>query len=196
MTMKRHIKASEVKPGMEIEWRKDGWTHSGTIAVAREAGFSQPLMHLQNTEHLWEYVGLDQEVTVLREAQPEEPTAFGACVEVAGAKYVMASHFSQARWIDEYDQWNRWGTLCERGPVEVKPNPFGTPAQDATEPRMWDRWEDVPDMVAVRTENGVVVARRYGDCVYRLFSDGDWGRSMLTAHDLNVLAPLTEVPDA
>lgn len=186
--MTRKIKASEVREGMEIRWEEDGAVIRLPVFEVME-GTCGRVSFVPESRTPW-HVKRDQVVTVLREPQPDEPTEFGAAVEVAGVKYVLASHFSQARWVDEYDQWNRWGTLCERGPVEVKPNPFATPSQDATEPRTWERWEDVPEMTPVRVIE--TPYRKVGDHI-ECKPVNAWEPAFTDEYELNEYSPLTEV---
>lgn len=198
------IEARDVKPGMEIEWTDNGWTYSGTISEAQRSGCSRPSMSFQNTDQVWQHVAADQEVTVLSDPQPEEPTAFGAAVEVAGVKYVRIDHREYSSldyqpWMDSFEgSYSHWNQLTSLGPVTVViRDPFATPEMhDATEFRKWDRWGDVPDMTAVRARNIKGLFRRNGDRVERLLGKDCWRTSPLTPITLNSVIPFTEVRDA
>lgn len=188
----RTITASEIKPGMEIEYEHGDWTFRVVVGRCEE---SHGEVWVFSVAGVGRFLENGQKVTVLSEPQPDEPTAFGACVEVAGERFVCTRPKHAYAWkqlgMGDSNSYS-WYGVTEHGHVTViNPDPFANTEQ--REPRVWDRWADVPDMVAVRTKSGVVVARRDGDCVYRLFSDGDWARSILTARDLNFLAPFTEV---
>ena len=199
--MTRKIKAQDVKPGMTVEWTDRNWKHSGTIAKARLLGGAFPFVAFWSAEDKCQTAELDQEVTVLKEAQPEEPNEFGARVVVDGVQFIRRGGDTTYAWEASSGTCFTWDDLLRLGQVAVVPDqgwtvPTDTPeVQAATEPRKWDRWEDVLDMVVVRTKVEQVVVRRAGDRIERLFSNNKWKSSFLTARDLNFFAPFTEVRD-
>lgn len=196
--MTRKIKARDVKPGMEIKWTENGWTYQGTPIKIEQRGFPTLSIAFRSARSGWQYVDPDQEVTVLKEAQPDEPTAFGSAVEVAGVKYVRIAprdllHSDAQPWLSDVGIRRSWGEICDNGPVTIiNADPFDLPAQGATEPRKWDRWEDVPDMVAVRSTTGNV-HRKAPDRTELQALDGEWWPSILVTSKLCSLAPFTEV---
>lgn len=115
--MTRKIKAQDVKPGMKVEFTHEGWTSSGIVDSVWTQGtqtwfYSQP-------NNARRYLSSNQEVTVLAEPQPEEPTAFGACVEVAGVKYVRCDD-DELEWkSSDGDGWWGWIDFCNKGHVTV-----------------------------------------------------------------------------
>lgn len=198
----KQIKASEVREGMEIRWEEDGAVITLPVFEVMTADCGR-VSFVPESRTPW-HVKRDQVVTVLREPQPDEPTAFGAAVEAGGVWFVRVDVVDVRAFEDsDFQPWQSesliqctWAEVCEQGPVTIiNADPFSPPAQDATEPRTWDRWEDVPDMVAVRSGLIADAFRRSGDHVERLFRVG-WAGSTLTAAILNAAAPFTEVPDA
>lgn len=188
--MTRKIKAQDVKPGMKVEFTREGWTSSGIVDSVWTQGtqtwfYSQP-------SNARRYLSSNQEVTVLAEPQSPEPTAFGACVEVAGKKYVRVDEHEPA-WVSNDDhKWDYWADILDAGPVTViNPAPFASTEPRA--PRVWDRWADVPDRVTVRVSSNALPYRKVGDRIeYRL--GGSWVPAFSDEHDLNEFSPFTEVP--
>ena len=146
----RQIKASEVKPGMEIEWTKDGVLHRLTpnrISTCRSnSPFTGPDRctvtghNLHAEEGGLQWVSVDQEVTVLSEpapAQPEEPTEFGAKITVDGRQFLRAPLHSSdpTPWLSQLDNiWRDWDYLINMGPVTVVPDQGWTvPVETATD---------------------------------------------------------------
>lgn len=170
--MTRKIKAQDLKPGMKIEWTEYGWTHSGTVSEVQDPNRSSLFISFRAADELWMCVDKDLKVTVLKDPQPEEPTAFGACVEVAGVKYVRCDD-DELEWKSSAgDGWWGWIDLCDKGHVTVvNPDPFAS--AEPREPRVWDRWEDVPQMTAVRVQGLESLFRKRGCDVERL-SCGEW----------------------
>lgn len=185
--MTRIIKASEVKPGMEVQFDLSGWDVKGTVAtvdvcphavwIYTEKCFGMPL-------------DLDSPVTVLSKpapAQPEEPTEFGAKVRVRDGRFVRLDweDSSSRPWHEKGTgyRWS-WDDLCEMGPVTVVPDQGWTVPTDAPEvPERideWDTWEDVPEGVVV-TVPGLFCHYRKArgkDEVLGRF-DGVWGETRL-----------------
>ena len=123
--MTRTIKASEVKPGMTIQFDLDGWDIKGTVGTVN----MRPYAAWIYTEKWREMsLNLDTPVTVLSEpapVQPEEPTEFGARVVVDGRRFLLASegeHDDQP-WLEENEGvWWEWYDLINMGPVQVVPD--------------------------------------------------------------------------
>lgn len=191
--MMRQIKASEVREGMEIEWSDGGWYHRGVVAAVTRNDPGG--VWVQSSDGFEMSVEPDQAFTVLSESQPDEPTAFGACVEVAGVKYVRCDEHEPA-WVSNDDhKWSYWADILDAGPVTVlNADPFAS--TEPREPRVWDRWEDVPQMTAVHVRGLESLFRKRGVDVERL-SCGEWRPLPSTA---GVSAPFkgkfTEVRDA
>lgn len=188
--MTKKIKASEVREGMEIEWTL-GWYHRGVVStVVRNDHVG---VWFQSSDGFEMSVEPNQAITVLSEPQPDEPTAFGACVEVAGVKYVRCDD-DELKWKpSEGERWRRWSGLCDEGHVTViNPDPFANTEQP--EPRVWKRWADVPDRVAVRVGVLETPYRKAGDRIQ--CRRGSWVPSFAGEYDLNKYSPFTEVLDA
>ena len=129
----RQIKASEAKPGMEVQFDLSGWDVKGTVATVDV----RPHAVWIYTEKWCEMsLDLDSPVTVLSEPQPEEPAAFGAKVRVRDGRFVrlVEGDGGFRVWFEEGTQsWWTWDELCEMGPVTVVPDQgWGVPA-DAPE---------------------------------------------------------------
>lgn len=192
--MTRDIKASEVREGMEIEWSDRGWYHRGVVAAVTR---NHPGgVWVQSSDGFEMSVEPDQVFTVLAEPQPEEPTAFGAAVEVDGVKYVrvqpkhVKDHPDYCPWISEYGVPVQWDYICTGGTVEVKPYPFANTEQ--REPRVWDRWADVPEMTPVRASGLALLYRKVGDRI-KCGRAGSWAPAFADEYGLNKFSPFTEV---
>ena len=84
----RQIKVNEIKPNMTIRWTHNKVTYECPVmdrdGTDKDGGV---LCHV--TEMHSQYVNPEvEEVTVVSEPQPEEPTSFGARVMVAGRKII------------------------------------------------------------------------------------------------------------
>lgn len=112
----RQIKASEVKPGMTIQFDLEGWDVKGTVGTVTVVPYEVWIYtEMQGDMSL----DLDAPVTVLSEPQPEEPTAFGARVVAGGRRFVLADD-DTAPWMDtEFWMWRTWAEVCAIGPVTV-----------------------------------------------------------------------------
>ena len=190
--MTRKIRASEVREGMEIRWEEDGAVITLPVFEVMTADCGR-VSFVPESRTPW-HVKRDQVVTVLREPQPDEPTAFGACVEVAGVKYVRVYEYGPA-WVSNADQdWNYWAGIIDAGPVTViNANPFTSTGQ--REPRVWDRLADVPDGVTVRLTNIETPYRKVGGRI-ECKPVKEWELSVTGEYDLNNYSPFTEVLDA
>ena len=142
--MTRTIKASEVKPGMNIRFDLEGWDVKGTVAR----------MH-RRPQGMWLYtdqsfelsLDLDAPVTVLSEPQPAEPTEFGAKVTVDGKSAIHAHPIDIEAWVlmdkDGETVPCSWRQLCTLGPVTVVPDQGWTVPTDA--PEVPERIEEWPE---------------------------------------------------
>lgn len=187
--MKREIKASEVREGMEIEWSDRGWYHRGEVVTVKRNDHVG--VWVQSSDGFEMSVEPDQAITVLAEPQPDEPLAFGACVEVAGVKYVRCDN-DHLGWkgIEDFGWWG-WDSLCDAGHVTVvNPDPFGN--TEPREPRVWDRWEDVPGLTPVCVSGIVLPYRKVGDR-NECRRGGSWVPAVGSEYVLNELSPFTEV---
>lgn len=193
--MTRHIKASEVREGMEIEWSDRGWYHRGVVStVGRNDHVG---VWVQSSDGFEMSVEPDQVFTVLTEPQPDEPTAFGACVEVGGLKYVRIDSRSYAvetycPWMDEGDSgYYRWDQITNQGHVTVvNADPFASTGP--REPRVWDLWADVPEMTQVRVSVFAPRYRKVGDRI-ECKPVSAWEPSVTDEYELNKYSPFTEV---
>lgn len=195
--MTRKIKASEVREGMEIEWSDRGWYHRGVVAAVTR---NHPRgVWVQSSDGFEMSVEPDEVFTVLAEPQPPEPTAFGAAVEAGGVWFVRLD----VRDLNDPDfqPWQSesliqctWAEVCDQGQVTVvNPDPFASTEQ--REPRVWDRWADVPDRVTVRLTDVETPYRKVGDRI-ECKPVNAWEPSLTGERGLNIWSPFTEARDA
>lgn len=179
--MTRTIKASEVQPGMTIRWEGRGFIHEGLVERTTAGVYPRATRVLSGQFGM--DIPEDAEVTVLTEAQPEEPTAFGARV-VAGRERFLRCDCDSRPWRSVSEDgalgfFADWPLVCEAGPVIViDADPSWTlPAQvkvGLVVPERieeWDTWEDVPEGVVV-TVPGLFCHYRKNQGVVE-FSDPD-----------------------
>lgn len=135
--MTRIIKASEVKPGMEVEF-----TTVRKVTVNKIITWRDGRRELRDGRGNVAIIATDAPVTVLSEPQPEEPTAGGARVVVDGRRFLRADNDSLP-WVelDVWD-WHTWDSLCEMGPVQVIPDQGWTVPEA---PEVPDRIEEWPE---------------------------------------------------
>ena len=135
--MTRTIKASEVKPGMTIQWEEDGAKIQIPVHDVDAGGEMVGLVPPTITP--WR-VSANTPVTVLSDpapVQPEEPKAFGAAVETPHwsdrdgcQKFIWGGY----GWAAECGNTYTWDTLTEFGTVKVaNPDPFAKPAPEVPE---------------------------------------------------------------
>lgn len=149
--MTRTIKASEIKPGMEVEF-----TLTRKMMIHKVITWGDSHRELRDDTGHVARVDADAPVTVLSEPappQPEEPKAFGARVTVDGLHFVSADD-DDTPWKREGESpWWHWNDLCELGPVTVIPDQGWTVPADSPEVperiEEWDTWDDVPEGVVV-----------------------------------------------
>ena len=194
--MMRQIKASEVREGMEIEWSDRGWYHRGVVSTVERNDHVG--VWVQSSDGFEMSVEPDQAFTVLAEPQPDEPTAFGACVEAAGERFVCTRPKHAYGWkklgMGDSHIYS-WYDITERGPVTViNPDPFAT-VQAEPEPRVWETWADVPEMTPVRVGDAYTQYRKVDGRIER--KPGEvWVPAFVDEYDLNKYSPFTEVLDA
>lgn len=159
--MTRTIKASEIKPGMKVQFDLSGWDVKGTVATVDV----RPHAVWIYTEKWCEMsLDLDSPVTVLSEPappQPEEPVTLCARIVVAGRKIYRWTEDPKEPWPWRGEALNldpvlwSWGQLCGLGHVTVIPDQGWTVPDDTPEVperiEEWDTWEDVPEGVVVTT---------------------------------------------
>lgn len=190
--MTRKIRASEVREGMEIRWEEDGAVITLPVSEVMTADCGR-VSFVPESRTPW-HVKRDQVVTVLKEPQPDELTAFGACVEAAGERFVCTRPKHAYGWkklgMGDSHIYS-WYDITEHGHVTViNADPFAN--TEPREPRVWDRWADVPEMTQVRLRVFAPQYRKAGDRI-----ECKRGRSWIPAfadeYDLNKYSPFTEV---
>ena len=154
--MTRTIKASEVKPGMTIQFNLDGWEVKGAVSRVEPVTFGLDFYSTQGVEMT---LGEDTPVTVLAEPQPEEPVTLCARIVVAGRKIYRWTEDPKEPWPWRGEALNldpvlwSWGQLCGLGHVTVIPDQGWTVPDDTPEVperiEEWDTWDDVPEGVVV-----------------------------------------------
>lgn len=167
--MTRTIKASEVKPGMEVQFDLSGWDVKGTVGTMKVLPRS-----------VWIYtekcrvmsLGLDSPVTVLAEPQPEEPTEFGAKVIVDGRRFLRSpkGKYDDQPWLEEGEgDWRTWDGLLRLGRVTVVPDQGWTAPDDTPEvPERIEEWPE--DDTALRP----YLWEDIEGCPWRFFGEDDW----------------------
>ena len=189
--MTRIIKASEVKPGMEVEF-----TLTRRMKVCYSYRWNDFEHGLEGVSGDVTFVDADTQVTVLSEpapAQPEEPTEFGVKARVREGRFLRLREGLEGSnvWFEEGTgyRWT-WDDLCEMGPVTVVPDQ-GWTAPDAPEVpdqiEKWDAWEDVPEGVTV---SNPVIPLRYRKAHGRTEVIGSNGRCVWSEKGL----PLGDYP--
>ena len=161
--MTRTIKASEVKPGMEVEF-----TLTRKMMIHKVITWGDSHRELRDDTGHVARVDADAPVTVLSEPappQPEEPVTLCARIVVAGRKIYRWTEDPKEPWPWRGEALNvdpvlwSWGQLSGLGPVTVvdaAPS-WTAPADREPTPEVpdrieeWDTWEDVPECVVVTT---------------------------------------------
>lgn len=168
----KQIKASEIKPGMTIRWER---LEVKTELTVREVSyFNTVLYRVHSPQGMPVFIPSDAEVTVLAEAQPEEPTEFGAKVVVGMQRFLRAPlHASDSTpWLSQLDaRWRSWPTILAMGPVRVVPDQGWTVPDDT--PEVPDRIEEWPE------DDSHLREQRWRDREGAVWSsrDGQWGYS-------------------
>ena len=191
--MTRRIKASEVREDMEIEWSDRGWYHRGVVAAVTR---NHPGgVWVQSSDGFEMSVEPDQVFTVLSEPQPEEPTAFGACVKAGEVRFTrINTRGALMPWLSDGGGTRSWNEMLSFGPVVIMcADPFASTEQ--REPRVWDQWADVPDMTPVRVSDSCTLYRKVDGRIERKPWTA-WATAAVNENDLNKFPPFTEVLDA
>lgn len=146
--MTRTIKASEIKPGMEIEWKFGGYYTRCVVGLVQKENLSYPAYSIRAVGSAagWKTFSPGREVTVLKEAQPEEPTEFGAKIIVDGRRFLRAPlHSSDSTpWLSHLDgMWRNWSMILAMGPVTVVSDQgCPTPVDASWVPGRVDQWPE------------------------------------------------------
>lgn len=190
--MMRQITASEVREGMEIRWEEDGAVITLPVFEVMTADCGR-VSFVPESRTPW-HVKRDQVVTVLREPQPDELTAFGACVEAAGERFVCTRPKHAYGWkklgMGDSHIYS-WYDITEHGHVTViNADPFAS--TEPREPRVWDRWADVPEMTPVRVGGSCTLYRKVDGRIERKPWIA-WATAAVNENDLNKYSPFTEV---
>ena len=150
--MTRIIKASEVQPGMELQWTYAGITRQCTPSYV-ETVSPRGGAYLRTFEGGSAQIPSGAEVTVLSEPQPEEPVTLCARIVVAGRKIYRWTEDPKEPWPWRGEALNvdpvlwSWGQLCGLGPVTVVDADPSWTVPDDTEPtpEVPDRIEEWPE---------------------------------------------------
>lgn len=169
----RQIKASEIRPGMEVEWTSVGVTRK-CVAETVDSASPRYGVNLHTSEGGLVHIPGNAEVTVLAEPQPEEPTAFGARVRVRDGRFVRLDDYAAGvvPWSEKgTGAWWSWDDLCDMGPVTVVPDQGWTVPGDT--PEVPERIEEWPE------DDKHLRAYGWWDCDDAVWSyslsDGQWG---------------------
>lgn len=141
--MTRTIKAREVKPGMEVEFTL---TRRMKVYKNTEGDYSE--RGLEDVSGSIVFVGADTPVTVLSEAQPEEPTEFGAKVAVDGCPAVRVNTRSSETgiWalepVGQEPLLKTWAALLEMGDMVVPDQGWTVPDDTPEVPERIDEWPE------------------------------------------------------
>jgi len=143
----RQIKASEVKPGMEVQFDLSGWVIKGAVGTVSVLPHS-----------VWIYtekccamsLELDSPVTVLSEPQPEEPTWAVAKVVAGACRFVRGSDKSWLRVHPDGAVGSlpfSWSEVCSFGQVTVIPDngwavPEDAPVESPVVPERIEEWPE------------------------------------------------------
>lgn len=146
----RKIKASEIRPRMEVEWTSVGITRK-CVASTVDSASPRYSVNLHTSEGGLVNIPGNAEVTVLSEPappQPEEPTWAGAKV-LAGVHRFLRCGQGVKPWRRVLSNgavgnlaWS-WSDVCSRGPVTVVPDQGWTVPADV--PEVPERIEEWPE---------------------------------------------------
>ena len=167
--MTRTIKPSEIQPGMTVHWEGRGFIHEGLVERTTAGVYPRATRVLSGQFGM--DIPEDAEVTVLTEAQPEEPTEFGAKVIMDGRRFLRVPlHSSDSTpWLSQLDgRWRGWDDLCEMGPVTVIPDQGWTAPETPVVPERVEEWpEDDEHLRACRWVDS-------DECEWRHVGNGEW----------------------
>lgn len=187
--MTRVIRASDVKPGMEVEF-----TLTRRMTIRNVITWDGSHRELRDDTGHVARVDADTPVIVLSEpapAQPEEPTELGVKARVREGRFVRLHEGLAGSnvWFEEGTgyRWT-WDDLCEMGPVTVVPDQGWTVPDTPEVPDRvdeWDTWEDVPEGVAVESSTLWYYYRKVGGKIEALGSTtgGVWRETSLPPGD-------------
>lgn len=116
--MSRTIKASEVTPGMKIQWEVDDSVIQTYAKAVKRVERGARMEITTRTDAFW-YICSDIPVTVLSEPLPEEPTTFGARVMAGGLMFVRGIHHERPWMVSLDGELYDWNDLCKLGSVAV-----------------------------------------------------------------------------
>ena len=123
--MTRMITAQQVKPGMKIKFERNGWEYAADVHLV--GGVDDPSM---DSVLVWakvksgvcgdvEAIDKRETVTVLEEAQPDEPKKPGSLVVVEGAQFIRCDN-SDLSWRQvDAGRWFFWDDLRAMGQIRV-----------------------------------------------------------------------------
>lgn len=160
--MTRTIKASEVKPGMEVQIIT-------RMKIQTNVKWNISHRDMRDDAGCVARVDADTPVTVLSEPQPEEPTEFGARV-VAGERKFVRGQNDAWPWVESLDgEIYNWGDVCNEGQVTViDANPSWTVPDTPEVPERIEEWpEDDEHLRAYRWVGS-------DECEWRYVGNGEW----------------------
>lgn len=145
--MSETIKASEITPGMKIQWEVDDSVIQTYAKAVKRVERGARMEITTRTDAFW-YIRADIPVTVLAETLPEEPTSFGARVVAGGLMFVRVIHHERP-WLVSLDgELYDWNDLCKLGSVAViEAEPYWEIPTDV------DSDSEVPERIEVWPEN-------------------------------------------
>lgn len=187
--MSETIKASEITPGMVIEW-----TDRGTFTRLTVESYNPSLSAVRSVGGDVRYLSSDTEVKVIAAppVMPTEPETLGARVK-AGDNLFLRVSTNRCSWLEvtggETDLNYTWREVNEFGPVTVidgDPSWEVESGEDAPE-----QWDDVEE--ALKHCDKVVDRSgdkwHYEDSVLRLTMDGTTSKWPLDAQSANNYGP-------
>lgn len=140
--MNETVKASEITPGMEIEY-----THGGSTIRTTVGRYDKTWERLSSVGGGSLPLGREESVTVLsRPTTPPEPKTLGARVK-AGDRLFLRVRESGYAWLDvtggTYGLANTWEEVNKRGPVTViDGNPSWEVETSEDTPERWGNIEE------------------------------------------------------
>lgn len=175
------IKASEVKPGMVIEW-----TYRGTFTRLTVERYTPSISTIRSVGGAVSYLASNTEVEVVSSSLIQEPMSLGARVK-DGNRLFLRAYNSVCAWLEVTDGkaggWHPWSVVNEFGTAVVVD---GDPSWDTetTDDADSDQWDDIE--TALKYCDRVI--DKDGDPWFYL--DGDlhvtiFGKSILWLHSID-----------